>query len=90
MRRGHVPIRHCIGCRTCRPKEEMIRLKTDGEKVFVSDRKDRTPGRGCYVCRRKECIETALKKGRLERAFRINKMVYPTTEELLTRLEKKG
>jgi hypothetical protein len=68
MRRGHVPVRTCVGCRRLRPKAELVRLarRADG-------RVGRDPlgaGRGAYVCRDAECLERALKPGRLAHAFR--------------------
>ncbi len=90
MTRGHVPIRLCIGCRTRRPKSRMIHLKIDGDKIFMAPPKDRSVGRGCYVCPREKCLEEALRKGNLEKAFRMSSVICPAKEELLRRLEKKG
>ncbi|MBM4326626.1 MAG: DUF448 domain-containing protein [Deltaproteobacteria bacterium] len=90
MKRGHVPMRQCVACRANRPQWEMIRLKVVGDVVFISKRTESVPGRGCYLCPRTECIERALKKGRLEGAFRRGGLVLPSREQLLVRLEEKG
>ncbi len=87
MKRGHIPIRRCVGCRQRRPAHEMIRLKADKDTVVVADAKDRTPGRGCYVCPREECVRAALEKGRLSRALRRSMVIVPSQETLLTRQE---
>ena len=62
------PTRTCIGCRRRRPKAEMQRLvrRADG-RVEADAAGD---GRGAYVCADAECLERALKPGRLAHAFR--------------------
>ncbi|MEW6531966.1 MAG: YlxR family protein [Thermodesulfobacteriota bacterium] len=90
MKRGHVPMRQCVACRVSRPQEDLIRLKVVGDVVVISEKSESVPGRGCYVCPREECIDGALKKGRLERAFRRGRLVPPSREQLLVRLEEKG
>ena len=64
------PKRTCLGCRAVRVKRELIRLvRVDGQ-VLV-DSKGRVPGRGAYACRDQACIESALRRDRLTRAFRV-------------------
>lgn len=60
--RGHIPIRMCIGCRTRKPKKELIRLikKLDGSIVY--DKKGNIPGRGFYICKDIDCIKKAKKR----------------------------
>ena len=64
----HAPIRTCLGCRTSRPKHELVRLvrRADGRVVVDAS----GPGRGAYVCAEPGCVEKALKAGRLAHAFR--------------------
>jgi uncharacterized protein len=64
----HAPIRTCLGCRQRRPKRELVRLvrRVDGVVVVGT----RPTGRGAYVCAEPECVERALKSGRLAHAFR--------------------
>ena len=64
----HAPIRTCLGCRTPRPKHELVRLvrRVDGRVVVDAS----GPGRGAYVCAEPGCVEKALKTGRLGHAFR--------------------
>ena len=88
MKRGHVPVRQCIGCRRKRPASELIRFKACDETVVVSPPKDKTPGRGCYICPQEECLEAALRKGCLARALR-RKIVVPPKQGLLKGLEQK-
>ncbi len=64
----HVPMRTCLGCRRRRPKREMLRLvrRADGHV----DTDVAASGRGAYVCEDVECLDRALKPGRLAHAFR--------------------
>ncbi|MGO9117622.1 MAG: YlxR family protein [Desulfomonilaceae bacterium] len=89
MKKGHIPIRQCIGCRRRRPAREMILLKSIGDTVVVSHSKDKIPGRGCYTCPTWECAKSALRKERLSRALRNNILRFPSPEELLTGLDEK-
>ena len=68
MTAPQTPIRTCLGCRRRRPKSEMRRLvrRTDGRV----DTDGAASGRGAYVCPDAECLERALKPGRLAHAFR--------------------
>ena len=50
------PVRTCLVCGKKASKRELIRLVLQGGKP-VADNKKRMPGRGAYVCRRKECME---------------------------------
>ena len=68
MMKRAVPIRTCLGCRRRRPKAEMRRLVRAADGRVSAD--ERAPGRGAYVCRGPECLERALKPGRLAHAFR--------------------
>ncbi|HEX3179406.1 MAG TPA: YlxR family protein [Methylomirabilota bacterium] len=62
------PTRTCVGCRRRRPKAALLRLvrRPDGRV----DADAAGPGRGAYVCADAECLERALKPGRLAHAFR--------------------
>jgi predicted RNA-binding protein YlxR (DUF448 family) len=62
------PVRTCLGCRRRRPKRELVRLVRAGDGRVSADA--RGAGRGAYVCRDTECLERALKPGRLAHAFR--------------------
>jgi hypothetical protein len=64
-----MPIRTCIGCRTEREKEELIRLVRYEDRVVV-DYRAKLPGRGAYVCPKLSCIKLSMRKRRLERALK--------------------
>ncbi len=67
---GHIPIRTCIACGAKRPKEGLLRFVLTRETGVVEDRRGRLPGRGAYICNNKQCLEQAVKKNRLNKAFR--------------------
>lgn len=57
MKRGHVPVRTCIGCMKQRPKGELVRLAVcEGGLVAGS-----LAGRGHYLCPSAACLEKALR-----------------------------
>jgi uncharacterized protein len=62
-RKGHVPVRMCVGCRTRKGKEEMLRFGIGPEGARVAG--SRSEGRGFYLCRDLKCLRTARKKSRL-------------------------
>ena len=64
------PVRTCIGCRERRPKLALVRLVRDADGVVTVDTRHRAPGRGAYVCATTECVERAVKGGRLTHALR--------------------
>ena len=51
--KGYIPTRMCAICRNRYPKDELIRLAKDGEKLSLSN----TIGRGIYVCTTDSCQE---------------------------------
>lgn len=64
------PQRTCVACRETREKKELIRLVRTSNGSVEIDTTARKPGRGAYLCPKKECWELALKKNRLEYALR--------------------
>ncbi len=64
------PQRTCIGCRRARAKAELVRLVRRADGMVGVDRTGAASGRGAYVCPAPPCVEEALKRGRLVRAFK--------------------
>ena len=58
MKRGHVPIRTCIGCLQRRPQHDLLRLVLDSGRLRPMD----SAGRGYYLCRDEACLEKARKR----------------------------
>lgn len=69
MKQKKIPMRMCIGCRTMRPKRELVRLVRDAEGEVRLDETGRAAGRGAYLCRDAACLQRAVKIHAVEHAF---------------------
>jgi hypothetical protein len=67
----HKPQRTCVACRQIKDKKDLIRLVCSGNGVVEVDLSAKKPGRGAYLCPKKDCWELGLRKNRLEHALRI-------------------
>ena len=64
------PERTCLGCRSRKPKESMIRvIRTPEGRVTVASR-GKENGRGAYICPEEACIARAFKTGAFARALK--------------------
>ncbi len=64
-----VPARTCLGCRRRDERSALLRMVLrDG--VVIPDPKAALPGRGAWVHRSRECVESAVKRRAFGRAFR--------------------
>ncbi len=63
------PLRMCMVCRNRAEKEALVRMVKKPDGRIALDVEGKMPGRGAYLCKKKECIEVAQKKRALERAF---------------------
>ena len=64
-------MRMCIGCRTMRPKYELLRMTADRETGEIRpDIGHNIQARGVYLCKNEACIQLARKKRALERSFK--------------------
>ena len=74
-RRKHAPQRTCVACRALRPKRELVRIvrlsSPGAEGAVVVDETSKRDGRGAYLCRQRDCWETALARRQLERALKV-------------------
>ncbi len=66
MKRGHVPIRTCVGCLKKRPKQELLRLVLGNDNIGIGE----CEGRGLYLCPDQSCLERALKSKNMKRFLR--------------------
>lgn len=73
MRRHQTPkpMRRCIACRKSVPQDELIRF-TVNDGVIRADDSVRADGRGFYLCRDTECIESAVKRKAFNRVCKRN------------------
>ena len=70
MRNKHIPQRTCIVCRQKKDKEDLIRLVCTNNGTVEMDLSGKKPGRGAYLCARKNCWEEGFKRNHLEHALR--------------------
>ena len=75
MKRGHVPMRTCVGCRQTKPKPELLRLVLSGKGRGKLDANRRCQGRGSYLCRSLACYQKALKRGSFEEQINVNELI---------------
>ena len=68
----HKPQRTCVVCRETKDKRELIRIVRTPEGKVSIDPTGKANGRGAYLCRKVECIEQGLQKGRVARALQVN------------------
>jgi predicted RNA-binding protein YlxR (DUF448 family) len=59
----------CIGCRSKKKKEEMVRFVRSMDGVVSVDEKKRMNGRGFYLCPAPLCFKMARKKERWGRSL---------------------
>ncbi len=78
--------RTCVGCREESPKGVLVRIVRSPDGAVVVDERGKLPGRGAYLCARRECLEKARKSGAIARAL---KTTVPEAcyEELARRIE---
>ena len=69
MRKKHVPMRTCVGCRTAAPKRELIRVVRSPEGEVTLDLVGKRPGRGVYIHPQERCLENAVKGRQIQRAL---------------------
>ncbi len=66
--RGIVPTRTCVGCRTARPTDVLVRVVRQADGQLRVDRKG--PGRGAWLCRGSDaCLQEAARRHAFQRAF---------------------
>ena len=80
-----VPLRKCVATNERLPKQELVRVVKNNEgKVFI-DLTGKANGRGAYLKRSNEAIDTAIKKNCLGRALEctIEQEIYDELRKLV-------
>lgn len=81
--------RKCIGCLKVCDRKEMFRLLTKHDtKELVIEPGKKDFGRSVYICKNKECINLAFKKGKINKYVKL-KNAEETKETLEALLENK-
>jgi predicted RNA-binding protein YlxR (DUF448 family) len=63
------PVRTCVGCGEKAGRRELVRLRIEGERVVI-DRERSGGGRGAWLHASPECLDRAVRRRALARAFR--------------------
>ena len=71
MKNREKPMRRCIGCMESKTKEQLVRV-TWYEGVLAVDTTGKAKGRGVYICKSRDCIAKAAKKGAFARSLRVD------------------
>ncbi len=69
MKTRKIPMRMCVGCREMKEKRALLRIVKNAEGAISFDRVGKSPGRGAYICKARECLDKAMKQRQLERAL---------------------
>lgn len=72
MAGGKIVQRTCLGCRTSKAQEQLVRFVLGPDKRVYVDYRQKLPGRGAYSCLTRACLEKTCKGGQLARAFKAN------------------
>ena len=80
-----IPQRSCVVCKTQKNKNELLRIVKNKENEIKIDTTGKEPGRGAYICYSEECLEKAIKSGRLEKALetKINDNTYEEIKKII-------
>ena len=78
-----IPQRQCMGCRERKEKRELIRVVRAPDGGVSLDFRDKTPGRGAYICPDMACLKKAIRSKALERSLEV-----AIPEEIYARLEQ--
>lgn len=84
-----IPMRQCVGCHNMVSKKELIRVIKSSEGEIQLDASGKKNGRGAYICRKKECLEKAIKSHSLERSLKVSipSEIYDSLKEELDNIE---
>ena len=63
--------RTCVGCGQVHDKKSMLRIVRNMQGEIVPDETGRANGRGAYICLNEECLDKAVKKQALNKAFKM-------------------
>ncbi|MCL2760983.1 MAG: DUF448 domain-containing protein [Desulfuromonadales bacterium] len=80
------PERSCLGCKSKKEKNELLRFVITPERVLVPDFLGKLPGRGAYTCFNKKCIAEALRLHQFSRSFK-GEIIAPALDGLFEQLQ---
>ena len=65
-------MRRCLGCMESKQKKELIRIVKLANGDITVDKTGKQNGRGAYFCDSIDCLEKAIKSGRIAKEFEMN------------------
>lgn len=74
------PQRSCLGCRTSKDKDHLIRFVLTPEMEILPDLENRLPGRGAYTCINGRCLAAAVEQRQFKRSFKHDVTVMPADQ----------
>ena len=77
------PERTCVGCRTSRPRAELIRYVLSPAQQLLVDYRQKLPGRGVYTCCDLACVARAVERRQLQRGLKCMTLQVATDEVIL-------
>jgi len=60
----------CVGCQEMKNKKELLRIVRTPNGEIILDATGKKAGRGAYICRSEQCLTTAVKEKKLEKALK--------------------
>jgi predicted RNA-binding protein YlxR (DUF448 family) len=72
MKVKKIPQRTCLGCKTVKPKKELIRMVRTPEGEIWVDPTGKKSGRGAYICANSDCLEASFRGAMLDKALETN------------------
>ena len=77
---AEAPQRSCLGCRTSKDKDLLLRFVLSPETEILPDLENRLPGRGAYTCTDKNCLAKAIEQRQFKRSFKQDVTVMPADQ----------
>ena len=78
----HIPQRTCVGCREVQGKRQLVRVVGQADGRVRLDATGKAPGRGAYVHASWGCWQSALSRGRLAHALKLDRIEEADRAEL--------
>ena len=77
---AEAPQRSCLGCRTSKDKDLLLRFVLSPETEILPDLENRLSGRGAYTCIDKRCLAAAIEQRQFKRSFKHDVTVMPAEQ----------
>ena len=72
MKVKKIPQRTCLGCKSVKPKKELIRMVRTPEGEVLVDPTGKKSGRGAYTCASIDCLEASFRGSMLDKALEMD------------------